>query len=74
MRSHKSSSNNSTVSFHHFFPGLPVSLTLCPISQCAILSQMVSICGVAEVAYHAERVGAGSNVVKMSTQAVMPDA
>jgi hypothetical protein len=51
--SHKSSNSNKegvqSVS-HHFCPGLPVLLTLCPISQCGTLSQMVSVRGFMEVA------------------------
>ena len=31
-------------------PGLPVSLTFCPVSQCGALFQMVSVRGFAEVA------------------------
>jgi len=31
---------------HPFCPGLPVSLTLCPIKQCGTLSYMVSVHGV----------------------------
>jgi hypothetical protein len=77
MSSHKSSNSNKEEEqsvFHHFCPGLPVSLTLCPISQCGTLSQVVSVHGFAEVAWHAEGVGADSDAVEMCTQAVMPDA
>jgi hypothetical protein len=46
--SHKSSNSNKEEVqsvFHHFCPGLPLSLTLCPISQCSTLSQMISVMG-----------------------------
>ena len=36
---HKNSNRKEAKSvFHHFCPGLPVSLTLCPIKQCGTLS------------------------------------
>jgi hypothetical protein len=53
MSSHKSSNSNKEEVqsvFHHFCPGLPVSLTLCPISQCGTLSQVVSVHAFTEVA------------------------
>jgi hypothetical protein len=59
--SHKCNNNNNNNNnnnkeevvqsvFHNFSPSLPVSLILCPISQCGTLSQMVSVHGFAEVA------------------------
>ena len=39
---HENSNSKDTKSvFHHFCPGLPVSLTLCPITQCGTLSYYV---------------------------------
>ena len=73
--SHKNSNKKGTNSvFHHFCPGLPVSLALCPIEQCGTLSQTVSIHGFAEAAQHAVGVGADSVAVTMFTQAFMPNA
>ena len=66
---HKNSNSNKGARsvFQHFCPGLPVSLTLCPISQCGTLSQMVSLHGFAEVAQHAVGVGADSIAVEVCT-------
>ena len=59
---------------YHFSPGLPVSFTLCPASQCGALYQMVFVHELAEVAQHAVGVGADSDVVEMGSQGVVPDA
>jgi hypothetical protein len=43
QKSGNSSKEGVQSDFHNFCPGLPVSLTLCPISQSGTLSQMVSV-------------------------------
>ena len=64
--SHKNSNSEKTKSIsHHFCPGLPVSLTLCPIKQCCTLSQAVSVQRFAEAAQRAVGVRADCNAVKM---------
>jgi hypothetical protein len=53
MSSHKSSNGSKErvqSVFHNFCTDLPVSLTLCHISQCGTLYQMVSAHGFAEAA------------------------
>ena len=48
---HKNNNNKKANSvFHHFYPSLPVTLTLCPIKQCGTLSKVVSVHGFAEAA------------------------
>jgi len=44
--SHKNSNSKKIKSiFHHFCPGRPVSLTICPIKQCGTLSYVVNQLG-----------------------------
>ena len=46
MSSHKdrkSDADGVQQVFYYFRPGLPVSFTLCPVSHCGALSQMVGV-------------------------------